>query len=129
MTEEIYERNKPGLVRSLALGVATAGALGSLAFTLQAGGHNVSVILILLFSVWVLSPFILLIIFCLRSGNWSARARISLYMIMMMISLISLLFYGGLIFFSGAKPAFVFLVIPLISWIISLTVYAILRRF
>ena len=73
MTEEIYDRNKPGLVRSLALGVATAGALGSLAFTLQAGGHNVSVILMLLFSVWVLSPFILLIIFCMRSGSWSSR--------------------------------------------------------
>jgi hypothetical protein len=128
MTEEIYERNKPGLVRSLALGVATAGALGSLAFTLQAGGQNVSVIRMLLFSVWVLSPFILLIIFCMRSGSWSSRSRISLYVIMMMISLISLLFYGGLLFFSGAKPAFVFQVIPLTSWIISLTVYTYLRR-
>ena len=128
MTEEIYDRNNTGLVRSLALGVATAGALGSLAFTLQAGGHNVSVILVLLFSVWVLSPYILLIIFCVRSGNWSARARISLYVIMILISLISLLFYGGLIFFSGAKPAFVFLVIPLISWIVCLTVYSFLRR-
>ena len=128
MTEEIYDRNKTGLVRSLALGVATAGALGSLAFTLQAGGNNVSVILVLLFSVWVLSPYILLIIFCVRSGNWSARARISLYVIMILISLISLLFYGGLIFFSGAKPAFVFLVIPLISWIVCLIVYSFLRR-
>ncbi len=128
MTEEIYDRNKTGLVRSLALGVATAGALGSLAFTLQAGGHNVSVILVLLFSVWVLSPYILLIIFCVRSGNWSARARISLYVIMILMSLISLLFYGGLIFFFGAKPAFVFLVIPLISWIVCLIVYSFLRR-
>jgi hypothetical protein len=128
MTEELNGRNILDLVRSLALGVSTAGALGSFAFTLQLGAHNGSVILNLLFSVWVLSPFIVLIISCLLSKRWPSRGRISLYTLMMVISIVTLLFYGGLLSFTGVKPAFVFLAIPLISWIVMLTIHAFLRR-
>jgi hypothetical protein len=128
MTEELNYRNKLDLVRSLALGVSTAGALGSFALTLQAGAHNGSVILTLLFLVWVLSPFIVLIISCVLSKQWTSRARISLYILMMIIPIATLLFYGGLLSFSGVKPAFVFLVIPFISWIFMLTTHAFLRR-
>src|SRR5579863_1654226 len=128
MTEELDDRNKLDLVRSLALGVSSAGALGSFALTLQVGAHNDSVVLTLLFLLWVLSPFIVLIISCVLSKKWAYRARISLYMLTMMISFVTLLFYGGLLSFSGVKPAFVFLVIPFISWILMLATRAFLIR-
>ena len=128
MTKELNIRNKLDLVRSLALGIGTAGALGSLALTLQAGRHNDSVILDLLFSAWVLSPFIILIILCVFSRRWPSRARLSLYIFMMGIPVVSLLFYGRLLSFSEARSAYVFLMIPLLSWIIILPSYLFLRR-
>jgi membrane-associated HD superfamily phosphohydrolase len=128
MTHELDGRNKLDLFGSLALGIATAGALGSLALTLQAGRHNGSAILDTLFSGWVLSPFILLIIFCVLSRRMPPKKRVSLYILIMGISIVSLLFYGRLLTFSETKPAFIFLVFPLISWIIILPSYAFLRR-
>ena len=128
MTKESDIRNKLDLVRSLALGIGTAGALGSLALTLQAGRHNDSVILDLLFSAWVLSPIIILIILCVLSRRWPSRARLSLYIFTMGIPVVSLLFYGRLLSLSEAMPAYVFLVIPLFSWIIILPSYLFLRR-
>jgi hypothetical protein len=127
MTNELNGRNKLDLFGSLALGIATAGALGSLAFTLQAGSHNSSVVLDTLFSGWVLSPFVVLIIFCILSRRMPSKKRVSLYFLIMGISIVSLLFYGRLLSFSEAKPAFIFLVFPLISWIIILPSYAFLR--
>jgi len=128
MAKELNIRNKLDLVRSLALGIGTAGALGSLALTLQTGRHYDSVILDLLFSTWVLSPFIILIILCVLSRRWPSRARLSLYIFTMGIPVVSLLFYGRLLSFSEAMPAYVFLVIPLLSWIIILPSYLFLRR-
>src|SRR6476660_8927388 len=128
MTEELNYGNKLDLVRSLALGISTAGALGSFAMTLQAGEHDGSVILTLLFLVWVLSPFIVLIISCVHSKRWPTRARISLYTLMIITSLFTLLFYGRLLSFSGVRLAFVFLVIPFITWILMLMTHVFLRR-
>ena len=128
MTKDLDGSNKLDLVRSLALGIGTAGALGSLAFSLQAGRNNGSWMLDLLFSAWVLSPFFILIISCMLSRRWLSRARISLYIFTMGISVVSLLFYGRLLSFSEARPAYVFLVIPFISWIIVLPSYVFLRR-
>ena len=128
MTEEISNRYKLDLIRSLALGVSTSAAIGSLALMLQTGNHSGSMILILLFSVWVLSPFILLVAFCLLSRRWPSRVRVPLYTLTVTISVLTLLFYGERLSFSGVRPAFVFLVIPFISWIVMLTAYTFLRR-
>jgi hypothetical protein len=128
MTKDLDGGNKLDLVRSLALGIGTSGALGSLAFTLQAGRNNGSWILDLLFSAWVLSPFIILIISCMLSRRWLSRARISLYIFTIGISVASLIFYGRLLSFSEVRPAYVFLVIPFISWIIVLPSYFFLKR-
>ncbi|HET7000100.1 MAG TPA: hypothetical protein VFI33_02270 [Puia sp.] len=127
MTMAFNGRNTLDLVRSLALGIGAAASLGSLAFTLQAGQHNSSLTLILLFSAWVLSPFLALLISCVLSRKWSSRARISLYILIIGISIASLLYYGRLLSMSETKPAFVFLMIPLISWIIMISSYAFLR--
>jgi len=128
MAEELNSRNKLDLLRSLCLGITTAAALGSWAFTLQAGLHNGSAILNLLFSVWILSPFIVLMIAGVMSKRWPTNARISLYILMMVISLFTLLFYGGLLSFSDVRLAAVFLVIPFFSWILMLTALAFLSR-
>jgi hypothetical protein len=57
------------LLQSFALGVIIVGALGSLYLTMRAGGNNKSLLLVLLFLLWVLSPFAALIRINILSGS------------------------------------------------------------
>src|ERR1700709_2699298 len=104
MITEQKKPNKLDLARSLALGVSLAGALASLLLTLQTGRKG-SALLVILFSVWVLSPFIGLIIAGLLSRSWFPRTRIMLYILMLIIPAISLLLYGRLRSFTNVKNA------------------------
>jgi len=106
------------IFRLLALTAGLAGALGSLGFVLYTGRNNESVLLVLLFVAWVLSPFIALFVANLVSMRWPAFTRVILYYLIIFLSVGSLVFYSGALRPSGTKPAFVFLVVPLLSWII-----------
>jgi hypothetical protein len=110
------------LLRLTALIAVLIGAVGSFGLTLHAGSHNDSIILIVLFSGWVLSPFIALLLANELAKRWSAMTRITLYIVMLLITLGSLASYGGLWSPVGAKPAFVFLAVPLVSWLVMITV-------
>jgi hypothetical protein len=106
------------LLRIIALFVLAVGALASLYFTLHAGHNNKSVLLVALFVVWVLSPFVALIaahpIYRLRPPV----IRGTLYCLMLVVTLGSLVGYSGALTPAGAKPAGVFLVVPLLSWLL-----------
>jgi len=106
------------LLRATALIVVLAGALASLSFMLYAGRSQSSVILIMLFVAWVLSPFVALLV----AGAVSKSRRVlmpkTLYILMIVLALGSLVGYSGILSPPGTKPAFVFLVVPLISWLI-----------
>ena len=92
------------------------GVIGSLGLVLHTGQNNKSVLLIMLFSVWALSPFIALLAANLKSKHWSNLISITLYCLIIVLAIGSLLCYSGVISFVGTKTAFVFLVVPLISW-------------
>lgn len=51
-----------GLLRAVALIAVVAGAGGSIGLMLWAGHRNPSRLLIVLFAIWVLSPFVALVI-------------------------------------------------------------------
>ena len=105
------------LLRTIAVVVVLAGAVGSLAMTLQAGHKNNSVLLVVLFAAWVLSPYIAFMIANVISGLWNDLNRKTLYYIMIFLAVVSLVSYSGAISPPGMKPAFIFLVVPLISWL------------
>jgi hypothetical protein len=107
-------------LHSMALIVILAGAVGSLILTFHAGRKNNSVLLPLLFAVWVLSPFIACLMSDIISRSWSVFARAGLYCFIIALTVCSLLCYGGILSPPGVKPAFVFLIVPLISWILLL---------
>lgn len=113
------------LLHILALAVGLAGALGSLGFVLHAGRNNDSVLLVVLFVIWVLSPFIALIVANLVSMRWPILSRALLYCLIIFITVGSLVCYSGALSFPGKKPAFVFLVVPLLSWIFTVIVISI----
>jgi hypothetical protein len=113
----------PGLPRPAALGAAVAGAIGSVVFTLMVGRHNQSWILMGLFIVWVLAPFIAFGLADRLSRRWSVPTRTALYWITLIVALGSLLIYGTVALGPPRpKPAAVFLMVPLGSWLLALVI-------
>jgi len=94
------------------------GAAGSVGLTLYTGRHNDSVLLIVLFATWVLSPFMALLVANMVSKRWLVSTRVTLYILMLVITIGSLVSYSGALSPPRTKPAFVFLVVPLISWLL-----------
>src|SRR6202166_2837658 len=108
----------PNFLRIFALILFATGWIVSLGFTLHAGHNNRSVLLIILFLGWVSSPFIGGLITWFISSRWPVFARKVLYILMIFITISSVVGYSGILSPAGMKPAFIFLVIPLISWIL-----------
>ena len=109
-------------LQSLSLLILIAGALGSLIMVIYTGRNNSSHFLVILFIGWVLSPFLGCYVARKISSRWSQVKRRSLYLYIIIISLASLFIYTGLLSPSGVKPAFVFLVLPLLSWLLLFAV-------
>ena len=110
--------SKSSPLRILALIILIVGAIGSLYLTLEKGRNNRSAFLDILFLLWVLSPFAALYIASILSERWGALTRKSLYLLMLVVTPFSLFCYGGNIHLHGTKPAFIFLVIPPILWLL-----------
>jgi hypothetical protein len=107
------------VLRAAALIAVLAGAVGSVGLTLHAGRRNDSRILMVLFALWVLSPFMALILANAVSKRWSVHTRATLYSVMLVLTLGSLAIYGVVALGPPrAKTAFVFVVVPPASWLL-----------
>jgi hypothetical protein len=106
------------LLPTMALIVVLIGAGGSLSLVLRAGRHNHSVLLVGLFTIWVLSPFMALLAANVVSKRWPALTRVTIFSLALVLTLGSLIAYSGAWSPPKAKPAGVFLVVPLITWIL-----------
>jgi hypothetical protein len=107
-------------LRTIAIAVVTLGAMGSLAFLLNKGRHT-PIFLLVLFVGWVLSPFIGLLAANKIFKSWSLTTRVIFYYVMLILPLISLAFYSVTLTSTQTKPAAIFLIVPLISWLIIVT--------
>jgi hypothetical protein len=122
MTSEL-SRGRPeggflGLLRAAALIAVLAGAGGSVGLMLHAGRRNGSRILLVLFAIWVLSPFMALVLANGVSKRWSVLTRATLHSVMLILTLGSLAIYGYVALGPPrAKTASVFVVVPPASWL------------
>src|SRR5213082_3453012 len=98
MTSKSEPGNFLGLLRAAALIAVPAGAAGSVGFMLRVGHRNSSRVLLLLFGIWVLSPFVALVLAHVVSKRWSVLNRATLYCVMLLLTLASLAFYGDVTF-------------------------------
>ena len=116
-----------GFLRTTALIALLFGALGSLYFVINAGRNNSSILLPALFVIWVLSPFIAFLIANSISKGWSFLTRKIIYWLMLIVTVGSLIIYSA---FNtpGTKRTFIFLVVPLISWLLIIIVILVTRR-
>jgi hypothetical protein len=107
-----------GLLHAVALTAVVAGAGGSVGLMLWVGHRNPSRVLLVLFAIWVLSPFIAVGLADSVSKRWSVLTRATLHSVMLILTLGSLAIYGDVVLRPPrATPAFVFLVVPLGSWL------------
>ncbi len=108
-----------GSLRAAALIVVVTGAIGSFGFMLRVGSHNSSFFLMLLFAIWVLSPFVALLLAHSVSRRWADLTCATLYGLMLVLSLASLTLYGDVALGPPRpQPAYRFLVVPLASWVL-----------
>jgi len=110
------------LRRASIVAVAASGVL-SVSFMLYAGRRNPSVVLMALFFVWVLSPFVGLL--------WmeKSRKRASLPGLALIIAIVSAVIYGYVTFGPPRqKVAAAFLIVPLVSWLLIAVMAAFGKR-
>jgi hypothetical protein len=116
---EVSKRAFFGSLRGTSLIALLAGAGVSLAFMLRAGHRQSSRILVLLFGTWVLFPFMTAVWAHVFSKRWTVVVQTRLYVVMLVVTLASLPIYGGVAFGNlRAKVGFVFLVVPVASWLV-----------
>jgi|ERR1051325_4227417 hypothetical protein len=130
MRDEMTSKSEPGnflgLLRAAALIAVPAGAAGSVGFMLRVGHRNSSRVLLLLFGIWVLSPFVALVLAHVVSKRWSVLTRAAIYGLMLAITVGSLSIYGAVALGPPRpKPAFVFVLVPRASWLLIAIVVAI----
>ena len=113
-----------GILQPAALIAVLAGAAGSAGLMLHAG-RRAPRLLIVLFAIWVLSPFVALAWGNVLSKRWSVRIRATLYGLMLFIALGSLAVYGAdALRPPRAQAAFVFVFVPAASWLLTAIVAA-----
>ena len=107
-----------GLLRAAALIAVLVGAGGSVGLMLRAGQRTPRLLLVL-FVMWVLSPFMALALADVASKRWSILTRATLYSVMLVITLGSLAIYGDDAFgHRTAHAAFVYVAVPPASWLL-----------
>lgn len=105
-------------LRAVALIAAVVGAVGSVGLMFRVGQRNPSRLLLGLFAIWVLSPFIALLLANMITRRWSVLTQVTLHSLTLILTLGSLALYGDVAWRPRPQPAFVFLVVPLGSWLL-----------
>src|SRR5579872_6160809 len=83
-----------GRLRAAARMAVVVGAAGSVGLMLHAGRGNPSRVLLTLFTLWVLAPFLAAVLSDMASKRWPAHARTALYSGTLFFTLVSLMIYG-----------------------------------
>ena len=106
-------------LRRAALILLAAGAFGAVGLMGFVGRHQRSVLLMVLFTVWVLSPYATLAVAVALSGRWSVPIRTTLYVLTIVLVLASLAIYATVAFGPPRpQPAFYFIVVPPACWLL-----------
>ena len=105
-------------LRKAALALTLTAAALSLSLMFWAGRKNPSLVLMALFTGWVLSPYVALVWAEARSQRWPAAARLRLYAVMCAVSAGCVAFYVRDALLPPRKAAFIYLMAPLAAWVV-----------
>jgi hypothetical protein len=115
------------VLRAAARIALVVGAAGSVGLMLHVGRRkDPPRLLMALFTIWVLSPFVALGLANIISKGWSVITRATLYSVMLVLTLGSLAIYGDVALGPlTAKTTSVFVVVPPASWLLIAVVVSI----
>lgn len=102
----------PGLLQRLAPVALLAGLVASENFMFRTGARNPSLVLMLLFAVWVCVPFAALVFALLKARAWPARSQAILHGLTLLLAVVSPVIYAHP---PTRQPASVFRLTPLAS--------------
>ena len=106
-------------LRFSALIALVIGAAGSLGLWIHAAQHPPP-LLIVLFVVWVLSPFVVLGIGHVGAKHWAPSTQAALYWVTLLVTVASIAIYADdAVVHRTAHPAFVYVAVPPASWLAS----------
>ncbi len=106
-----------GQRRGVRHGIVVLSAVVSLALVFWAGRHNGSALLVLLFTLWVASPFAALLLVDRASTGLPVTSGRAVGRLAPLVSMVSALIYIIEVFLvHPAKAAAPFLVVPAVSW-------------
>lgn len=108
------------IFRIFTLIVTIVGSIGAVVYVLNANQRNESLVLVGLFVAWVVSPFLGLFAAESLSKGRSESTHAKLYLLMMFISISTLAIYSDSLPLPKREPAFYYLVVPAVSWILML---------
>src|ERR1700682_3355555 len=107
-------------LRTAAMIAVLAGAVGSVGLLLRATNSNPSQLLVVLLTIWVVSPFVALLWASIVSKRSSILTRVTLYGVMLVVRLSSVPIYAPDAIWPRTSPGpFVFIPVPPASWLFS----------
>jgi glucose-6-phosphate-specific signal transduction histidine kinase len=128
-TRKVSENSFSRVPRTIVLIAMILGASGSMGLMLYAARGQQSLLLIALFTGWVLAPFVALIWAYLISSNWATLMRRTLDGVIILVTSGSLAIYGSLALGTlKAKNGFIFLVVPAGAWLLIAIIPVLLHR-
>ena len=101
--------------------VLIVAALSSIGFMFYTARSQRSIILLLLFTIWVGSPFIALFYAQSRSKQKTDKFQNNFRWLTLFICIVSVLIYSGILGRLSKQPAFIYLVVPFISWFLIIS--------
>ena len=106
-------------LRSAALVAVLFGSIGSVGL-LRHAQQRTPPMLVVLFVIWVVAPFVLLAVANWLSRRWSKQAGLTLYIVTLIVTVASLAIYvDDNIAHRTAKAAFVWVAVPPASVLVS----------
>ena len=105
------------MLRALALIAVAIGGVASLGLLFREA-RRTPLLLLVLFVGWVALPFVGLAAADIASKRWSVATRAALYSVMLIVTLGSVAVYSTTVLRPLARPAALFLMVPLASWLL-----------
>jgi hypothetical protein len=126
---EQKSRSALNILRTVAIIIVLIGAAITLCLVMQAGAHNKSVLLLLLFILWDLSPFAALLVANSFYKHHAVVVLVTLYILMLIIAIGAPLFYWHISGLSGPSRTGPFLVVPILSWLLMIIILPLTAAF
>src|SRR5437870_2219633 len=111
------------ILRTAALTAAAVATVVSVGLMLRACRFNDSGVALALIAVWILSPTMALVFADVAARRWPIFARATVYCLMLVVALGSVIVYGIDVFVPlSPRAGFPYALVPAVSWLLIATV-------